>query len=99
MSGQKIYKENIIDRIGGPMDDEMAVIDLCDRWMQDKTLKYHFRNMGSAALSKFQTELLELAFLDQSAAGNNHVDNNCGNNESLLNVVSPSSTLTSSKGT
>jgi len=74
MSGQKIYKENIIDRIGGPMDYEMAVIDLCDRSMQDRTLKYHFRNMGSAALSKFQTELLELAFLDQSAAGNNHVD-------------------------
>jgi len=75
MSQQKVYKDNLVHRIGGPMDFEMTIIDLCDRLMNDNILMQHFcRLLGKTTLYQFQTELLDFAFLDQSALENNHID-------------------------
>lgn len=50
--------------MGGHAQYEMAIFDLCDRMIEDKTLAEVYGNFESSSLADMQKEFLDLAFLE-----------------------------------
>lgn len=57
------YRADLLNRIGGSVHFDFIVTNFCDRIRQDKNLRQFFCPYKLKDLARFQTDLLQSAFL------------------------------------
>lgn len=62
-----IYKDNIVERVGGQSEFDFVIMNYCESICNDSSLKSFFAQLDLNGLIELQTEFLNAAFIDTSA--------------------------------